>query len=67
MEKQKRDRKEPEEYQTYKFCDTVFKVEPVFKKDGSRTLLHSLGKMIEKGINDIQTLCGSHSITVLFI
>ena len=21
MEKQKRDRKEPEEYQTYKFCD----------------------------------------------
>lgn len=53
MEKQKRDRKEPEEYQTYKFCDTVFKVEPVFKKDGSRTLLHSLGKMIKKGINDI--------------
>lgn len=38
--------------QTYKFNNTVIKVEPVFKETGTRTLLHSLSRIIKDDIKD---------------
>ena len=38
--------------QTYKFNNTVIKVEPVFKETGTRTLLHSLSSIIKDDIKD---------------
>lgn len=42
----------PEMSQTYKCDDTVVLVEPVFKKEGKRTLFHSLGQMVHKETQD---------------
>jgi len=39
--------------QTYKFDDRVFKVEPVFKEQGERTLLKALGQMINKDSSNL--------------
>lgn len=48
----KQNKHELEKSQTYKCDDTVIKVEPVFKKDGKRTLFHSLGQMVHKETQD---------------
>lgn len=48
----KQNKHELEQSQTYKCDDTVIKVEPVFKKDGKRTLFHSLGQIVHKETQD---------------
>lgn len=50
--KDKQNKHELEQSQTYKCTDTLIKVEPVFKKNGKRTLLHSLGHMVNKETQD---------------
>lgn len=50
--------------QTYKFNNTVIKVEPVFKETGTRTLLHSLSRIIKDDIKDSWYFLCSHKYTV---
>lgn len=50
--KDKQNKHELEQSQTYKCADTLIKVEPVFKKNGKRTLFHSLGHMVNKETPD---------------
>ena len=50
--KDKQNKNELEQSQTYKCADTLITVEPVFKKNGKRTLFHSLGHMVNKETQD---------------
>ncbi len=49
-ENQLQNKNMPEQHQTYKYDDVVILVKATFKTEGDRMLLHSLGKIIDKGI-----------------
>ncbi len=50
MKKNRKDKRKVEEYQTYKFGDTIFNVEAIFKINGEKILVQSILKMTDKGI-----------------
>jgi len=52
MSSKKEGKNELVKKQTYKFSNTVIKVEPVFKQTGTRTLLHALSKIIKDDTKD---------------